>query len=522
MSIISDIFGKKTDWIKEINKDLHEEIEFLKELEESSKAKIKLATDFLKKWGSKGTLKELQKYMESVKHLAEKGEDIIGRFQKRIREQEADLLQAIHLAKVQITEKEEVKIEGELKKLEQILDLEKDSLRKQLDFFKDTSENLWEERHKINELFQLFHDEAKILETISENIDEFRSLARQKLAGIDEETTDFICRLVPLHGLHHFFQYGEDKEIEGFHMRYKKGKGRINKVLDISKGGWTVATHAHHYDEGFWKEFFRHKHSTVYFFLDLFIKNLLHKNIDTGVFSKAERQDWIIGFIKNPSRVFKRASRNNSKPLETFGKYGEILYDLYEKSKQEYEEYLFKNPKIILRAILFELRKRILGTSRFNTYQYDKNIEKSFLKIESQSLEVLTNESKLNRMIEEFDPKKVIYFLYGLKSIFLRVAEVEFIKEYDWPSYELLMVFDRSKCSIKKGYLEEEHVYFKAPKDSLICVKILDISSKSVAEYAFCSEDLAKEFVKNLYDFFSFIAREILDEYNCKIPIFKP
>ena len=125
-------------------------------------------------------------------------------------------------------------------------------------------------------------------------------------------------------------------------------------------------------------------------------------------------------------------------------------------------------------------------------------------------------------MIEEFDPKKVIYFLYGLKSIFLRVAEVEFIKEYDWPSYELLMVFDRSKCSIKKGYLEEEHVYFKAPKDSLICVKILDISSKSVAEYAFCSEDLAKEFVKNLYDFFSFIAREILDEYNCKIPIFKP
>jgi len=67
------------------------------------------------------------------------------------------------------------------------------------------------------------------------------------------------------------------------------------------------------------------------------------------------------------------------------------------------------------------------------------------------------------------------------------------------------MVFDRSKCSIKKGYLEEEHVYFKAPKNSLICVKVLDISPKSVAEGAYCSEDLANEITKNLYDFFNFI-----------------
>ena len=68
--LFSSIFGPKDEigYIRDIDKDIHNEISFFLELEESSAEKVRLANEFVSTWNA-GDLQDLRKHMKSIKSL---------------------------------------------------------------------------------------------------------------------------------------------------------------------------------------------------------------------------------------------------------------------------------------------------------------------------------------------------------------------------------------------------------------------------------------------------------------------
>ena len=192
--LFSSIFGpkEKIDYIKEINKDIHKEIKFFIMLEEASRIKVKLANEFLVTW-NKGDLVGLKTYLQSLKSLIEKGVRLIPRFQKRVREQDTDLMQIIHLSNTIFERKQEGNISEELKKIEQVLNFEIETLAKQLEIINEPIDELLLKRKRINELLKLiqlearvFIEENEILEELQKNIERLGAFQRSGLVTIHQ------------------------------------------------------------------------------------------------------------------------------------------------------------------------------------------------------------------------------------------------------------------------------------------------------------------------------------------------
>ena len=87
MTLFNSIFGSKGEmsYIKEIDRDIHREVHFFLELEEACRVKVKLANKFASSW-NKEDLSELKNHLQGLRALINKGENLLPRFKKRIRE----------------------------------------------------------------------------------------------------------------------------------------------------------------------------------------------------------------------------------------------------------------------------------------------------------------------------------------------------------------------------------------------------------------------------------------------------
>jgi len=154
MTLFTSIFGSKDEigYIKEIDKDIHKEVRFFLELEEACHIKVKLANAFASTW-NKEDLSALKKQLRGLRSVIRKGEKILLRFQQRLREQDSDLLQVVHISNKMFERSEQgYNIFPDLKKLEEVLNLEYRTLARQLQIINQPLDHLLQSKNQINEL----------------------------------------------------------------------------------------------------------------------------------------------------------------------------------------------------------------------------------------------------------------------------------------------------------------------------------------------------------------------------------
>ncbi len=179
MGFVSRIFSKdgNISYIKKIDEELHEEIDFLLTIEYEYKKKIAIASNLTKDF-DKQTLRALHQYLKRLERLVVKEERILRRFKQRIVDQEkklSELLDYLPIATVDFSGlKKELDLSQKFEALGTFLQLENNNLHNQMIFFKESGKTLIS-KQKLGELLTLIKKEGEVL-LCGEDSPEYRML----------------------------------------------------------------------------------------------------------------------------------------------------------------------------------------------------------------------------------------------------------------------------------------------------------------------------------------------------------
>ncbi len=179
MGFVSRIFSKdgNISYIKKIDEELHDEIDFLLTIEYEYKKKIAIASNLTKDF-DKQTLRALHQHLKRLERLVVKEERILCRFKQRIVDQEkklSKLLDNLPIATVDFSGlKEELNLSQKFEALGTFLQLENNNLHNQMIFFKESGKTLIS-KQKLGELLTLIKKEGEVL-LCGEDSPEYRML----------------------------------------------------------------------------------------------------------------------------------------------------------------------------------------------------------------------------------------------------------------------------------------------------------------------------------------------------------
>jgi hypothetical protein len=205
MGFVSRIFGRNgsIDYIRGIDEDLHEEIDFFLLLEREYKQKIRVAGKLMEEY-NKASLTPLKIALGRVEQLVTKEEIIIRRFKRRVIDQEEKLkglLNSLPMATVDFSGlRQELDLPQKFKVLEIFLNLEDHNLQMQMGFFKKGDRTLIHPR-KLAELLTLIRKEGEVLLS-GENSPEYQTLVDLQVLIEDLEPKKGLISWVTYSNLH--------------------------------------------------------------------------------------------------------------------------------------------------------------------------------------------------------------------------------------------------------------------------------------------------------------------------------
>lgn len=206
MGFVTRIFTKdgNIDYIRRIDEELHEEVNFLLVLENEYKQKIAIAGSLTKDF-NKGKLGALRQHLNRVKKLVAKEERILRRFKRRIVDQEDKvkaLLDSLPMATVDFSGlSDELDLPKKFEVLGTFLQLEDKNLQNQMGFFRGTDKTLIS-RIKLAELLALIKKEGEIL-LCGEDSPEYKMLIDLEVLIEDLEPKKGLISWNVFSNLHH-------------------------------------------------------------------------------------------------------------------------------------------------------------------------------------------------------------------------------------------------------------------------------------------------------------------------------